>query len=77
MQSPPGVPTVLSIGKIEGLGATNVVPNEVKMEGTLRTMNEVWRAQIHSYIKDVAKFAAKRVRRKCEVNIAKGYPFNK
>ena len=75
LQSPPGVPTVLSIGKIEGLGATNVVPNEVKMEGTLRTMNEVWRAQIHSYIKDVAKFAARELGGGCEVNIAKGYPF--
>lgn len=75
LQSPSGVPTVLSIGKIEGLGATNVVPNEVKMEGTLRTMNEAWRAQIHSYIKDVAKFAARELGGECEVNIAKGYPF--
>ena len=75
LQSPSGVPTVLSIGKIEGLGATNVVPNEVKMEGTLRTMNEVWRAQIHSYINDVAKFAARELGGECEVNIAKGYPF--
>jgi amidohydrolase len=75
LQSPPGVPTVLSIGKIEGLGATNVVPNEVKMEGTLRTMNEVWRAQIHSYIKDVAKFAARELGGECEVNITRGYPF--
>lgn len=75
LQSPPNVPTVLSIGKIEGLGATNVVPDIVKMEGTLRTMNEAWRAQIHRYITDVARFAAKEMGGDCEVNIAKGYPY--
>src|ERR1051325_10716711 len=31
------IPTILAIGKIIGLGATNVSPDEVKLEGTLRT----------------------------------------
>src|SRR5690606_30278576 len=41
----PRIPTVLSWGKIVGNGATNIIPNEVYLEGTFRTFNEEWRAQ--------------------------------
>ena len=75
--SPPQVPTVLSIGKIEGLGATNVVPNDVYMEGTLRTMDEAWRAQMHHFIKDAAETVSKQLGGECEVRIEKGYPYLK
>ena len=37
------IPTVLAFGKIIGNGATNVIPDEVHIEGTFRTMNETWR----------------------------------
>ena len=30
-------------GKVIANGATNIVPNEVKIEGTLRAMDEKWR----------------------------------
>ncbi len=38
--APKDIPTVLTIGKVIANGATNVVPNEVYLEGTFRTMNE-------------------------------------
>jgi amidohydrolase len=71
----PTIPSVLSFGKIEGLGATNVIPNEVKLEGTFRTMNEEWRAEAHHLIKKQATFIANGFGAKIDVNVAKGYPF--
>lgn len=71
----PAVPSVLSFGKIEGLGATNVIPNEVKLEGTFRTMNEAWRSKAHHLIKKQAVFIAKGMGAEIDVNIEKGYPF--
>lgn len=39
--------SVLTIGKIQGMGATNIIPDEVTMEGTFRTFNEEWRYIAH------------------------------
>jgi len=72
---PPNVPAVLSFGRIEGLGATNVIPNQVKIEGTFRTMDEMWREKAHHLIKKQATFIANGFGAKAEVNIIKGYPF--
>lgn len=71
----PTVPSVLSIGRIEGLGATNVIPSEVKMQGTFRTLNEEWRAKAHQLIKKMAQEIAESYGGACEVDIQKGYPF--
>ena len=46
----PSIPSVLSIGKVIAEGTTNVIPDEVYMEGTFRTFNEEWRMQAHSKI---------------------------
>ena len=42
--------SVLTIGKIQGMGATNIIPDEVTMEGTFRTFNEEWRYIAHEKI---------------------------
>lgn len=73
--APPTVPTVLSFGKIIGMGATNVIPDEVKIEGTLRTMNEEWRRVYHQKIKAICKSQSEAFGGKCDVNIMNGYPF--
>jgi len=73
--APPTIPTVLSFGKIIGEGATNVIPPEVKIEGTLRTMNEEWRSIFHEKIESIAKKVAESAGGECEVDIKKGYPF--
>jgi amidohydrolase len=54
----PKTPTVLSFGKIIGNGATNVIPDEVKIEGTFRTLNEVWRKEAHQKMKKMAECIA-------------------
>jgi amidohydrolase len=71
----PTIPSVLSFGKIEGLGATNIIPNQVKLEGTFRTMNEEWRAEAHHLIKKQVTFIAQGFGASVDVNIIKGYPF--
>ena len=70
-----GTPSVLTFGKINSVGgATNVIPNEVKLEGTFRTMNELWRAEAHKRMKKMAETIAKSMGAACVFNIVKGYP---
>jgi amidohydrolase len=68
-------PTVLAFGKFIANGATNVVPSEVKIEGTFRTMDEKWRKEAHALMKDMAEKKAKELGGTCEFTIADGYPF--
>jgi amidohydrolase len=71
----PCVPSVLTFGKINSMGgATNVIPNEVKLEGTFRTMNEKWRTEAHKRMKKMAESIAKSMGAACVFNIVKGYP---
>jgi len=73
----PAIPAVLSFGKIEGLGATNIIPNKVEIAGTFRTMNEEWREKAHHLIKKQATFIGNGMGAKVDINIVKGYPFLK
>jgi amidohydrolase len=71
----PGIPSVLTFGKINSTGgATNIIPNEVKLEGTFRTMNEKWRGEAHKRMKKIAESIAKGFGGACEFNIVRGYP---
>lgn len=72
--APALVPTVLSFGKVEANGATNIIPNEVKIEGTFRTMDEAWRGKAHSLIEAKANGIAQSMGGICNVEIRKGYP---
>lgn len=73
----PKIPSVLSFGKITANGATNVIPNEVYLEGTFRTMNEEWRMKAHEHIRSIAENIAEGFGATCEVDIRVGYPFLK
>lgn len=70
----PGVPTVISFGKVIANGATNVIPYEVKIEGTFRTFDEEWRKEVHQKIKKMASGIAESMGGSCEVDIPRGYP---
>ncbi|MDA3954063.1 MAG: M20 family metallopeptidase [Bacteroidales bacterium] len=72
--SPNNIPTILSIGKVIANGATNVIPNEVNLEGTFRTMDENWRKIAHKKITDIAKSIAEKQGATIDINIKKGYP---
>ncbi len=73
----PIIPTVLSFGKVIANGATNVIPNEVLIEGTFRTLDENWRTDAHSKMIKMATLIAESMGGKCEFEVRKGYPFLK
>ncbi len=73
----PKTPTVLSFGKIIAQGATNIIPNEVKLEGTFRTLDEKWRATAHEKMKKMAEGIAEAMGGSCDFKILNGYPFLK
>ena len=73
--SDPTMPCVLSFGKIEGLGATNIIPNEVKLEGTFRTLNEEWRFKAHDYIRTITQSVVEGMGGKVHIDLQVGYPF--
>ncbi len=68
------VPTVLAFGKINSMGATNVIPDEVKLEGTFRTMDESWRKEAHLKMKKRAEAVAEKMGGSCDFKIVDGYP---
>ncbi len=70
----PTVPMVLSIGKMEAEGATNVIPDVVKMAGTFRTFDEAWRKEANRLIEEIAHHTAKAHGCKALVDIKRGYP---
>lgn len=74
-QAIPTLPTVVSFGKIIGNGKTNVMPDEVYLEGIIRTFDETWREEIKQKIRNISKSIAQGMGGDCEVRIDKGYPF--
>lgn len=71
----PTIPTVLTFGKIEGYGATNIIPDEVKITGTFRTFDEEWRADAKKKMKKMAEAIAEGMGGSCDFDIHDGYPF--
>ena len=71
----PKIPSVLSFGDIHGEGATNVIPDFVKVKGTFRTYNEEWRTRAHKLMTQMATGMAASMDATCEFEIKKGYPF--
>ncbi len=71
----PIMPSVLSFGKIIANGATNIIPNEVKLEGTFRTLDEAWRSKSHELMIKMATGIAESMGGSCEFRIDRGYPF--
>ncbi|MFB6307419.1 MAG: M20 family metallopeptidase, partial [Flavobacteriales bacterium] len=55
----PETPSVLSFGSFQANGSTNVIPNNVEIEGTFRTFDEEWRDKAHEKINSIAKHTAR------------------
>ena len=72
-QMPDNKPSVLTFGRIIGEGKTNIVPNEVYLEGTLRTFDEAQREKMHQLIADKANSIAKEMGGQAQICIKKGY----
>lgn len=70
----PELPCVLSFGKVIAAGATNVIPDEVIIEGTMRTVDEAWRESALEHIEAMARGTAQAMGGSCQVDIHRGYP---
>lgn len=70
----PGQPMVLSLGKVIAGGATNIIPDEVRMEGTLRTFDETWRAELHSLLPEMGRGICAGHGATVDFHIVKGSP---
>lgn len=71
----PKIPSVLSFGHFEAIGATNVIPSECYLKGTFRTMNEEWRTDAHKLIEQQTRDIVKAHGGEVDFEISKGYPF--
>ncbi|MCU0376013.1 MAG: M20 family metallopeptidase [Chitinophagaceae bacterium] len=67
-------PSVLSITSFQGGQTTNVIPAEVKLMGTLRCLNEQWRAEAHNLINRHVAHICTAMGAQYELHIDKGYP---
>ena len=67
-------PMVLSFGKFIADGATNVIPNEVTLAGSLRCMQEGERNKMLQLIPQIAIDTAAAYGCSCEVELPQGYP---
>lgn len=70
----PKIPSVLSIGHFEAIGATNIIPDKAILKGTFRTMNEAWRTKAHQLIENIIDTTCTAHGAKFELNLSKGYP---
>lgn len=65
---------VLSIGKIVADGATNIIPDTVYMEGTMRTFDQQLRESIWAEVEAVAADVDRHFGTTTEVVVGHGYP---
>jgi amidohydrolase len=72
--SNPAMPSVLSFGKVIANGATNIIPSEVKLEGTFRTFDERWRKEAHERMIALAEGLVKGMGGEVDFRIEVGYP---
>ncbi|HTE32998.1 MAG TPA: amidohydrolase [Chryseolinea sp.] len=71
----PKIPAVLSIGRIVADGTYNVIPDQVILQGTFRTLDNDWRERGLVKIKKLAMELSSSMGADCTVEIRRGYPF--
>jgi amidohydrolase len=70
----PFSPSVLTISSFQGGFTTNVIPSEVKLMGTFRSMDESWRFQAHKLIQRICKGIGQAMGAEIDVLVDVGYP---
>jgi len=67
-------PAVVTVGAIHGGVRNNIIPDEVEMIGTIRSLDAKMRDEIHKRIKRTAENIAESAGATAEVTIENGYP---
>jgi amidohydrolase len=71
----PKIPSVLSIGRVIAPGSNNVIPDEVTLDGTFRTLDNEWRERALGLLTKLVKEMCESMGATCTVDIARGYPY--
>jgi amidohydrolase len=67
-------PSVVTVGAIHGGVRNNIIPDDVEMLGTIRSLDKTMRTDIHARIKRTAEDIAAAAGAKADVEITPGYP---
>jgi len=67
-------PSVVTVGVFQGGVRNNIIPDEVKLEGTIRTFDEGQRDAIHGHVKRITEMISAAGGAKAHVHIDRGYP---
>jgi amidohydrolase len=67
-------PSIISLGRIEGGVRNNVIPDQVEMEGTIRTFDPDMREEIHRRVEATARNIAAAAGAEIEFELDRGYP---
>jgi amidohydrolase len=66
-------PSVVTVGVFRGGNRDNIIPDDVTMEGTIRTFDEGQRNDIHEHVKRITEMIAESGGAKARVQIKRGY----
>lgn len=66
-------PSVVTVGVFHGGNRDNIIPDDVKMEGTIRTFDEAQRGEIHGHVKRITEMIAAAGGARASVQIKRGY----
>jgi len=66
-------PSVVTVGVFHGGVRKNIIPDEVRMEGTIRTFDEGQRDAIHEHVKRITEMIAAAGGAQARVQIKRGY----
>jgi amidohydrolase len=66
-------PSVVTVGMFKGGLRQNIIPDNVEMEGTIRTYDETQRVEIHDFVKKISTLIAESGGAKASVHIHRGY----
>lgn len=67
-------PTVITVGHIAGGSAPNIIPEQVELHGTIRTLSDDTRASVHELVGQVVDGVSMAHGVASEARIAAGYP---
>ena len=65
---------VITIGSIHGGFAPNIIPSEVKLIGTSRSMSKEWREYAHKRLREIIEGICHSAGAECDIEISYGYP---
>ncbi len=66
-------PSVVTVGIFQAGVRNNIIPDEARLEGTIRTFDEGQREEIHAHVRRISELIAETGGAKAHVHIHKGY----